>query len=88
MFSVPGVAGLVGVPGVAGVVAVILVGPVAGVVVVSLGVDVRVSVVRVPALAGDIADLDGLRRVGGLLAEGAVRGAEEPGATSRAQGAS
>ena len=47
-----------------------------------------VSVVRVPALAGDIADLDGLRRVGGLLAEGAVRGAEEPGATSRAQGAS
>ncbi len=43
-----------------------------------------------PVLAKD--DLPALQKehppLGGLLAEGAVRGAEEPGATSRAQGAS
>ena len=40
-----------------------------------------VPVARVPSVAGDIADLDGLRRVGELLA-----GGEEPGRTAVAGG--
>jgi hypothetical protein len=38
------------------------------------GAHPSVPVVRVPAIAGDIADLDGLRRVGDLLAGHEPRG--------------